>query len=113
MQRLTDTACSQHTPEHYHNTLAVRTYRQIAEIFVDRGGTPISPARVAQICRMAEMKRAHALLADPEIPERLRPSAAHGHRATQSGERSVYNPNDTAVSREWPEPSNLHFRSQS
>ena len=83
MQRLTDTACSQHTPEHYPNTLAVRTYRQIAEIFVDRGGTPISPARVAQICRMAETKLAHALLADPVIRERLRPSTAYPHQATQ------------------------------
>ena len=83
MHRLTDTASSQHTPEHYLKTLAVRTYLRIAEIFVERGDTPISPARVAQICRMAEMKLAHALLADPVIRERLRPSTAYPHRATQ------------------------------
>ena len=113
MNRLTDTASSQHTSEDCPKTLAVRTYRQIAEIFVDRGGTPINPARAAQICRVAEMKLAHALLADPVIRERLRPSAAHGHQAKQLGERNVHHPNNTAVSMECAETSSLYVWSQS
>ena len=113
MHRLNDTASSHHTLEHFPKVLAVRTFRQIAEIFADRGGTPISPARVAQICQVAEMRLANALLADPVIRERLWPTAAHGHQATQSGERSVRNPHDTAVSRECPEPSNLCVWSES
>ena len=114
MQPLNDTAFSQDTPEHCPTTLAVRTYRRmrIAEIFVDHAATRISPAGVAQICRVAEIKLAHALLADPVIRERLRPSAAHGHQATQSGERSVYYPNNTAVSKECSETSSLYVWSQ-
>jgi len=115
MQPLNDTASSQDTPEHCPTTLAVRTYRRmrIAEIFVDHAATRISPAGVAQICRVAEIKLAHALLADPVVRARLRRTAAHGHQATQSGERTVYKPSDTTVSRECPEPSNLCVWSES
>jgi hypothetical protein len=55
--------------------LAVRTYRQIAEVLEQRGTPGLTPARVAHICRVAEMKLALALLADPVVHQRLRPSA--------------------------------------
>ena len=115
MQPLNDTAFSQDTPEHCPTTLAVRTYRRmrIAEIFVDHAATRISPARVAQICRVAEMKLAHMLQADLMMRERLCHNATHGDQATQSGKRSVYELNHAALFRKCPEPLNLHVWSQS
>jgi len=49
--------------------LAVRTYRRIAEILVERGSTAMTPALVARICREAEMKIGHALRADLVVGE--------------------------------------------
>jgi hypothetical protein len=64
MFRLNDTARGVHTHEHRPHTLAVRTYRQIAEMLAKREGKPISPDRVAHICRAAELKIIDALRAD-------------------------------------------------
>lgn len=43
----------------------LRTYRQIAGILKERGIAAISPERVRQICRAAEMKIVHALVDEP------------------------------------------------
>jgi hypothetical protein len=77
MHRLSDAASDEHTPEpRSPRTAAVLTYRQIAEILAEREGTPIDLARVKEICRTAERKLVHAMLADPVIGEWLGPSAA-------------------------------------
>jgi hypothetical protein len=46
-------------------TLAIRTYREIAKILVERGDMEMSPGRAAQICRVAKMKIARAVSNDP------------------------------------------------
>jgi hypothetical protein len=71
-----DSASCQPPGEHCLKTLAVRTYGQIAEALAQRGTPGLTPTRVAHICRVAEIKIARALLADPEVHQRLRPSAA-------------------------------------
>ena len=60
-------------PTRRQRTLAVRTYRRIAEILVERGSTAMTPALVARICREAEMKILHALRDDLAVGEQ--PSA--------------------------------------
>jgi len=50
---------------------AVRTYTEIAEILKARDAVSVTPARVARICRMAEITLARALMADPVIREEL------------------------------------------
>lgn len=77
MHRLNDAASNQHNPEpRSPGTAFVRTYRQIAELLAEREGAPIDLARVKQICRTAESKLVHAMLADPVIGEWLGPGAA-------------------------------------
>jgi len=56
-------------PTRRAKTVAVRTYRRIAEILVERGSTAMTPALVARICREAEMKILHALRADLAVGE--------------------------------------------
>jgi hypothetical protein len=76
MHRLSDTASNQPTAEYDPTTPAIRSYREIARILAERDGTAITQALVGRMCRAAEMKLASALLADPEVHARLRPSAA-------------------------------------
>jgi hypothetical protein len=71
MYRLNHTAPARRTLGHGHKMLAVRTYRRIAEILAERGGAPVSPARVKQICHAAEMRFTRAFLADPVIQKWL------------------------------------------
>jgi hypothetical protein len=47
------------------------SYRQIADILARVEGTPMTPKRVAQICRTAEVKFARALMGDRVFCERL------------------------------------------
>ena len=69
--------------------LVVRTYRRIAEILSERGGTAMSPALVARICREAEMKILYALRADPLIDGQVHAVAAHRRDATHPKESCI------------------------
>lgn len=81
MLQVSDTPCDQCIAEYGCRALAVRSYQQITEVLAQREDLSISPARVRRLCMAAEMKIALALLADPQIRARLRPSAADAHRA--------------------------------
>ena len=71
-------------PGRRHKSLAVRTYRRIAEILVERGSTTMTAALVARICRDAEMKIGHALRADPVFgDEGRRRGAQRGSNASE------------------------------
>jgi hypothetical protein len=88
MHRVSDKARSQPFPG--PKTLAVRTYRRIAQVLAERGTPAMTPARVAAICRVAERKLVRALMADPALGAQLIPVAAHGHKATRPGRWSAY-----------------------
>ena len=90
MERLNDPSIARHACGHRHTTAAVRSYRQIAAILVERDGISISPKRVKKICGAAERKFARGLLADPVIREELQASAAHTHQAMPSRDTSMH-----------------------
>lgn len=46
---------------------AIRSYRQIATIFAERTGAPVSPVCVQQMCRAAETKFLCGAMADPVL----------------------------------------------
>jgi hypothetical protein len=98
MRQASDTRCDQHAAEDSFRMLAVRSYQQITDVLAQRDDLSISPARVRRLCRVAEMKIALALLADPQIRARLRPSAADGHRAMQLRLGRAYLWNELAAS---------------
>ena len=74
MYRLINEAPNPRTSGHRPNGLAVRTYRQIAEVLKEREGKPISADRVAHICRSAELKIIDVLRADPVLGKRFVPA---------------------------------------
>jgi len=67
MHRILETGRTEARPTHDRGAaaLALRTYRQIAAILEAQGGTPITPARVRQICEAAEMKIVRAVVDEP------------------------------------------------
>jgi hypothetical protein len=67
MHRSGNSASRRTASENDIETLAVRSYRQIAEILVERKSAELTAAHVAHICRVAEMKIVRGFLADPEI----------------------------------------------
>lgn len=86
------------TTTHEAAMCAIHTYRQIAEILEAQSGTPITPKRVRQICRAAEMKIVGALVDElfqqecaAKLAEReALPSAASDARALcKFGERKA------------------------
>jgi hypothetical protein len=52
----------------------VRTYRQIAEVLVERGDRHMTPTRVARICQRAQRKITEALWLDSYFRRQLRRS---------------------------------------
>ena len=114
MHRWTGTATEQHTPEHYRETPAVRTYQQIAQILAERDGTPVSPALVEDVCQAAEMRILQALIADPVLRELLRADAATADHATRPAKQSsMHSSDDTAAFREYAASLNPEVWSRS
>jgi hypothetical protein len=88
MHRVSDKASGQQIPG--PKTLAVRTYRRIAQVLAERGAPTMTPARVALICRVAERNLVRALLADPSRGRQLVLIAVHGRKATRPGRPNAY-----------------------
>jgi len=75
MHQLIETTSNQRTRKRRATTIAVRTYRQIADILGENEGTRISPFQVRQICLAAERKFTRAFIAEPLLHEWFAPSA--------------------------------------
>ena len=74
MYRLINEAPYPRTSVNRPNGIAVRTYRQIADVLEERDGKPITADRVAHICRSAEIKIINALSADHVFGKRRVPA---------------------------------------